>query len=172
MDFYNLFSTYDRILSLDSDIIITPTCPNIFNTVPEDHVGTIFEDRGSRMAARRNTIQEVQKEWGSLKWNINYMNTGVAVFSKVHKPIFQPFKNKYWLGWGVDDVHLGYMLRVCDFPIYELPFQFNHMSMFSEPWNGSADKYKSYIIHYAGGRMKDRIKTIKDDVEKIYGSSL
>ena len=47
------------------------------------------------------------------------------------------------------------------------------MTMFSEPWNGSPDRFKSYIIHYAGAgifdAVPDRITQMKNDYNKIYG---
>ena len=44
----DLLDEYDRVLCLDADMIINKDCPNIFEVVPEDKIGTIFEDVGSR----------------------------------------------------------------------------------------------------------------------------
>ena len=44
MKCYDLFDEYDRILSLDSDVILSPHCPNLFELVPNDAIGTVFED--------------------------------------------------------------------------------------------------------------------------------
>jgi len=63
----------------------------------------------------------------------------------------------------------GYNIHKHNFTIQELPFQFNHMSMFSEEWNGSADPFESFIIHFAGrnNRTDAEIKEVRD---KIYGN--
>ena len=46
---YDLFNEYDRILSLDSDVVITPRCPDIFKTVDFENIGTVYEDKGSSL---------------------------------------------------------------------------------------------------------------------------
>jgi hypothetical protein len=50
--------------------------------------------------------------------------------------------------------------------------KWNHMTMFSEPWNGNANRFDSYIIHYAGKGVFDktsRMEQIKSDKDIIYG---
>ena len=49
---------YDRVLNLDSDIIINKNCPNIFEEVPFEKIGTIFEDKGSRAPDRHRRINK------------------------------------------------------------------------------------------------------------------
>jgi hypothetical protein len=39
----DLFDIYDRILFVDADIVIRPGAPNLFELVPEDHVG-LYDD--------------------------------------------------------------------------------------------------------------------------------
>ena len=145
-----------------------PSCPNLFEVVPSTEIGSIYEDRGSRLAARRQSIFEVQRRWGDVGWSTGYINTGVFVVSRMHKEIFQPVNGEHWTGFGVDDVHLGWQIRRLHFHVCELPYQFNHMSMFSEAWNGSPDKFKSHIIHYAG-KGRRSLSAIRDDVRKVYG---
>ena len=163
-----LFNDYDRILHIDSDVLIMPSCPNPFEVVPENCIGTILEDLGSRLAARRRSIFEVQQRWGDVSWKTGYINTGVFVVSREHRPIFQPVNDEYWTSFGVDDVHLGWQIHKHGFEIHELPYQFNHLGMFSEVWNGSPDKFDSHIIHYAG-KARRSLELIQGDIEKVYG---
>lgn len=167
MQFYELFEHYDRILSLDSDILILKGAPNIFDVVPEDKIGTIFEDVGSRKEDRRERIRMIQEEFGDVDWKSGYINTGVAVFSKCHREIFAPSK-KLWLNLGYDDVYLGW--KIGDIlrdrgQIHELSYKFNHMSLFSE--NGNVSRFDSYIIHYAGQggflSCRSRLECITED---------
>lgn len=152
-----LLNEFDRILILDIDILITKSCPIIFDVVPYDKIGTIFEDKGSRLEPRRNVIRDIQRVYGDVGWKEGYMNSGVCVISKVHKKIFEPINEQYWHGWGLDDAHFRYNSIKYGYEIYELPFQFNHMSMFSEPWNNNASRFDSYIVHYAGyGAFPDK----------------
>jgi len=170
-----LLETYDRVLHIDSDVIINKDCPNLFEIVPEEYIGSIVEDKGSRQKMRRDLIKQVQQRWGYIGWQLGYVNTGVFLVSKNHRSIFETIEGGYWDGFGFDDVHLGYQIYKQGFKIFSLPFQWNHMSMFSEPWNNSADRFKSFMIHYAGqGAFPDkgnrsRVQLIKDDAARIYG---
>jgi hypothetical protein len=49
------------------------------------------------------------------------------------------------------------------------------MTMFSEPWNNSADRFESHIIHYAGSgvfdsRVSNKVEQMKLDYKRIYNS--
>jgi len=146
-----LLEEYDRILLIDSDIFITRECPNIFDIVPTTHVGTIFEDKGSRQDHRRSLIKAVQDKREDVGWREGYINTGVFVISKEHKIIFDEIDiDSLWLDFGFDDVELGYQINKLNIPIHELSFKFNHMSMFSEEVLGNNSRFDSYCIHFAG----------------------
>jgi hypothetical protein len=99
MELRALLGEYDRVLSLDSDILILPACPNPFKKVDEGSIGTIFEDQGSRQNQRRALIRRVQDRFGNVDWETGYINTGVFLASCCHKDIFQPIDGEYWDGW-------------------------------------------------------------------------
>lgn len=164
---------YDRALCLDADMIINKNTPNLFELVPEDKIGSIFEDKGSRQQKRRQIINKVQNEWGYVGWSEGYTNGGVFLLSKQHKDIFLPHEGKYYLDWGSADVHMSYMARKFRFEIFELSYRWNHMTPFSESWNDFSNRFDSYVIHYAGvgvfeTGVKNRTEQIKKDYEKIY----
>ena len=168
-----LHKEYDRILHIDSDVLLTPNCPNIFDVVPYEKIGTIFEDKGSRRGARHQCIADVQSRFGDVGWESGYINTGVFVTSKCHEDIYEKIDGEYWVGFGFDDVHMGYLINKYKYTIHELPYQWNHMTMFSEPWNGSADRFKSHVIHYAGRGVFDssvgnKVEQLKKDNNKLY----
>lgn len=170
-----LLSEYDRIAHIDTDILITPNCPNIFEEVPSDCIGTIYEDKGSRASDRFHTIRTAQDSFGRIGWNSGYINTGVFVVSKIHADIFQKICGRYWCGFGYDDVHLGYNINMQKHKVHELHWKWNHMTMFSEPWNGCPNRFDSHMIHYAGGGVFDkskypnRLAQMKADFETLYG---
>jgi len=67
------------------------------------------------------------------------------------------------------------MAHKLGFEVHELSYKWNHMTMFSEPWNGNADRFESYIVHYAGQGIFDaggRQQQIQNDAEKVYKSDL
>lgn len=175
MKLYGLLEKYDRIMNIDSDTIINKNCPNLFTIVPHDEIGVIFEDKGSRLKSRRRRILGVQAAWGDIGWRTGYVNTGVSLFSPSHREIFKKFEGQYWESHGYTDVHLGYQIHRLGFKLFELDWRFNHMSMFSEKWNGSASRFDSYILHYAGAARfpgkgnRTKAQQIREDVARIYG---
>ena len=116
---YELHEEYDRILHIDSDMIISPDCPNLFEVVPYDKVGTVLEDKGSRSLARHQLIQQSQQKFGSVGWTEEYINTGLIMTSKCHRDIFQSINGEYWTGFGSDDVQLGYLIKKNKFEIMD-----------------------------------------------------
>lgn len=174
MKLYDLLSEHDRVLVVDSDVLINKNCPNLFEVVPHEKIGTIYEDRGSRERNRRDRISQIQKKWGNFGWTTGYINTGIFIVSKSHREMFRKINGEYWTRNGFDDVHLGYQIRKLGLKVFELDYKFNHMSMFSEPWNGSPSRFDSYIIHYAGGaRFPDKgtrsqVQLMMDDIKEIY----
>ena len=151
-----LRSGYDRVLHLDADIILSPECIDLFDLVHPLRVGTVYEDKGTRQDDRRARIAAIQEAWGDVGWKNGYINTGVFIVSRCHDVLFRPWVDEqgephYWTENGFDDVHLGWMIHNEGQDVSELHYRLNHMSMFSEPWNGNADRLKSDIIHYAGG---------------------
>lgn len=169
----DLLNKYDRILCIDSDVIINKSCPNIFNIVPEDKIGSIYEDKGSRRSSRLDLIRNIQRHWGEVGWKEGYTNAGTFLVSKQHKNIFTPHEGQYWLDWGSADLHLSYNIHKYKHKVHELDFRWNHMTMFSESWNGNPNRFESYIIHYAGGgvfdpKYKNRTSQIRADYNQIY----
>ncbi len=145
------FDTYERILVIDSDIIIMPGTPNPFELVDWRYIGSIFEDKGSREVARRQTIQDIQQQFGGVGWVDGYINTGFFICSRKHRTIFRKINDRHlWTGFGYDDALIGYNIRLLGFHVQELEYKWNHTAMFSEPWNNNANRFDSYIIHYAG----------------------
>lgn len=175
MEIGNLLKEYDRVLNLDADIILNKNVPDIFEFVDEDKVATVFEDKGSRISHRRGLMASIQRMWGDVGWSEGYINSGCILFSKKHANIFQEHEGQVWNDFGFDDVHMGYMIHKHGHQIQELPFTFNHMTMFSEPWNGHANRFDSYLLHYAGKgvfepRFNEKISQMRSDYEQIYDS--
>jgi lipopolysaccharide biosynthesis glycosyltransferase len=174
---FELHEQYDRILHLDSDMIVLPDCPNLFEVVPYEKIGTVLEDKGSRRAARRQVIQQIQQKFGPLGWREEYINTGLLLTSKCHRDIFQAINGEYWTGFGSDDAQLGYLIKKMKYEIMDLPFQYNHMTMFSESWNNSPNRFSSHIIHYGGrgifdSNVNSKMEQIRKDYNKIYAEQI
>jgi lipopolysaccharide biosynthesis glycosyltransferase len=170
LELYKLLDQYDRVISLDADVLITKQCPNLFDVVPCNLIGTIYEDKGTRQENRRSKIRNAQKLFGDVGWEEGYINTGVFVVSKLHRDIFTSIDGKYYTADGSDDVHIGYQIHKLHFLVQELDYRYNHMTMFSEPWNPeNKNRYNSFIIHYAGAGIFDAdCKTRNEQITKDF----
>lgn len=169
----NLLDKYDRILHLDGDILLSPDFPDIFELVPEDTVAAVREDLGSRERHRIREIRNTAKA-KNINWKEIYLNTGVYVVSQMHQDIFLGASEDYYEGYWVEQTTWNYRIRKFGFKVKTLPYQFNHMSMFSEDWNGSPDRLDSYTIHYAsGGFPGDTVlNQVKHDFGEWYANSI
>ncbi len=182
LEVQKLFNKYERLVIIDSDVIIMPGTPNPFNIVDERFIGSIFEDVGSRKVHRQMVIKDIQEEFGGVGWTDGYINTGFFICSKQHRSIFNDIDGKLWYGFGYDDALIGYNIRRYGFIVNELDPKWNFTAMFSEPWNDNASRFDAYIIHYAGqarfpddlsGRksmtnsIEDRIVLIENDIDRI-----
>lgn len=167
---------YDRILHLDTDVLISRDAPNIFDIVPIDHIGLVYEDKGSRAPERRRRIIDIQSTHGNVNWTTGYLNEGVLLFSKEHRELFTPINNSEWVNTinGPSQGHFGWKIHKHNMKVVDLGYKFNHMSMFSESWNGSPSRHKSFFIHYAGGGNfpdkgnRSRIQVANDDKKLLY----
>ena len=101
------------------------------------------------------------------------------VFSKEHRELFKSIEGK-WVNTesGPSQGHFGWKIHKHNMKVMELDYRFNHMSMFSEPWNGSKDRFDSFFIHYAGGANfpdkgnRSRMDVANDDNKKIYKNGI
>lgn len=165
-----ILNSYDRVIYLDTDIIVTRRCPNLFEKVEKYDIGAFVESdyfTVSREVDHRQRIIELQKQLGNIGWVNQYINTGVMVLSKRHASIFEIPQN-----YVVDlreQSQLNYNIKKYGFWIQDLGIRFNKMD-FINP----LDRFESYIIHYAGRgftpqwhNMKLKIARISKDIEAL-----
>lgn len=165
-----LLQDYDRVLNIDTDVLVKADCPDLFELVPSDEIGVIYEDVGTRQEHRRLMMTAVQADWGDIGWTEGYINSGISLWSKKHADVFELINGEFWRGWGLDDVHLGYQIHRLGHKVFELDPRFNWMSLFSENYP-SAERPRdgAYIVHYAGEAAfpdkgdRDRLTLIHDD---------
>ena len=169
-----MLECYDRILHLDTDMIVNKDTPDIFDVVPENMVGAVREDVGTRRHGRLEQMANIQNFYGDIGWRDQYINEGTFVVSRQHRDIFLPHNNQYWTGWAGSQGHMNYNINKNKFQIFDLGYQWNHMTMFSESWNGTPSRFDSHIIHYAGGgifekeKFDQKIDQARSDYGKIY----
>jgi lipopolysaccharide biosynthesis glycosyltransferase len=165
---YDLFDKYDRVLRLDSDVIIKEDCPNLFhNDVGKFYC--VFEDVGSKKNNRKHQIKTIKKTLGDIPdWTEEYFNSGVILCDKIHKESFNiDSKNIINLNLGdfKEQNYLNWLTRAHEFSIVNLGHKYNHMNFFTEEFKYNKDD--SFILHYAGNQ-KIKINNMKNDFKKYY----
>jgi hypothetical protein len=158
-----------RVLSLDVDVAIMPFCPNPFDMVPPEQVGSVREDVGNREDDRWRWMQVIQAKYGDIGWNSRWVNTGFMVLSPGHEKLLAPVGPGGWYydGPGLDDAHIGWQIARAGTPIRWLPAEFNSMKVHWEP-PLSMDRTKAHVIHYAGCGA-EKAAMAKEDLRRAYG---
>jgi hypothetical protein len=142
---YKLLNTYERILFLDTDLIIRRDCPDIFALVPQEKIGLFNE---GTYIDRSAPIAEAAKQYNTPipKWCQEYYNTGVMVVSRVHKFLFKPptlqVCNFY------EQSYLNLQILSNKTSVFPLSHDFNRMTVMDQVTGKS--RLASYIVHYAG----------------------
>lgn len=144
----DILSKYDRIAYIDSDIIISPIAPNIFDIVPEDKLG-LFEE--GKFGGRYEAFIQYLSQYNIVPDKVSYFNTGVIVASKIHKEIFRtPFKfeNHFF-----EQTYLNMNILTSGFDVHFLSYKFNRTTVADK--RTGEHRLSSYFIHYAG--LSDRM---------------
>jgi alpha-N-acetylglucosamine transferase len=153
---------YDRILYLDTDIVVNDGCPDLFAIVPEDRFGAWFPNPmfPGRFADRIRLVQQVL---GDIGWVDNYFNSGVMLVSPAHAAAFDN------LGEYRDDFFeqtlLNYRVRQDRYPTKDIGFRWNHTGAVVSP-----SRLQSHFIHYAGSAHMpgvDLIDQIRADLKAL-----
>ncbi|MHA1695428.1 MAG: glycosyltransferase family 9 protein, partial [Candidatus Helarchaeota archaeon] len=160
---FHLLNTYDRILYVDTDIIIRDDCPNLFELVPENKLGAFneapFIDRSKEL------LIDICRQYNVKLpgWNGHYFNTGVLVISKQHKYLFKKPEKEIFSFY--EQSYLNMIIAKERPLMYELDYKFNRMTCMDR-FTGE-DRHASYIIHYAGYPSLEFITNlIPQDLEK------
>lgn len=166
---HDLLDEYERILFIDNDALILPHAPNVFEEVPADAVGAVlvseYNDKHDK------NIRLTEEHLGEVGLGRSCWNSGVMVVSRAHREIFRTdvpeFQDYVKLRESVDffmyyDQNiLNYRTRQLGFAVHDMGYRWNH----TRGVGRSAQRFNSYIIHYAGRghRQGNRLRQIKVD---------
>lgn len=145
-DLMQMFDNYDRILYIDTDIIIRPDSPNLFDLVSNEQFA-IFEE--GRFTPRLEGFLEYLKYYGikpSADYGGAYYNTGVFLASKKHRKVFRKpagYDNHFY-----EQSYLNMNLLIDKVDIHSLSYKFNRMCALDMPTG--EHRLASYFVHYAG----------------------
>lgn len=170
------FDRYDRILRLDSDILIHPECPDLFSMVPPDKVGVVFENQDCGLRHKRHNMflqrnNQTQQAMGYIDgWSYDHFNSGVILASSCHADLWEPpeeeelqkIDNIYRLR---EQCHVNWRLQSLKFPVERLSYKYNHCGMF----RNRGPRTQSYVAHYAGIKGFNRKKRLIAAHKKEWG---
>jgi hypothetical protein len=142
---FYLLNRYDRILYVDTDVIIRGDCPDLLGLVPREMLGAFNEAPFTERNLAMNNAS-LQYQVPITRWNGKYYNTGIMVISARHNHLFRK------PGQEIDNFHeqsyLNLQIAKHGVNVYDLPYSFNRMSCMDR-FTGE-ERFASYIIHYAG----------------------
>lgn len=146
---YKYLKKYKRIIFLDTDIIVRPDTPNLFDIVPYNKIGMFNE---GKYAYRRDALEQVfeayeKKNLFPKNWDSSYYNTGVMVFSRFHMDLFKSPEIKHGLKY-FEQSYINLRLILDKYEIFSLSYKFNRMCVMDELTGDPREN--SYINHYAG----------------------
>lgn len=167
---YTILKHYDRVIFLDTDIIVRKHCPNLFDIVPESDIGAFIESEYALYTPDVNhqeRIVGIQNALGHIMWNKDYFNSGVVVLNKRHRSIFDLEHGQ------IIDLHdqtqLNYNVKKLGFWVHNIGIRLNKLDCINP-----GDRFEAFIIHYAGrgytGVWNDaplKIERIRKDLEII-----
>ncbi len=167
---YDVLGSYDRVLFLDTDILVTPHAPDIFGEVPADRIGGVFEDFGTEQEHRRGLIANVQEVLGGVGWTEGFMNSGVFVVSKRHRDIFHMYQQHGFYDGCYEQTNTNWYMHKAGFPPVSIDWRFNFMGIM-RVFHGPVHR-EAYFIHYAGtGGLfpwVPRFDQMRNDYEYFY----
>lgn len=165
----DVLNEYQRVLRLDTDVLISPAAPDIFAAVPQECIGAVFEDCGGRKEQRHSQMEITAKSFGETAWGSRrYFNSGVLVASRMHQNAFVLTKEDRRiicegnLGGCKEQNLCNWKVRCSAHKIQQLDYRYNHISMFSERWNGHPHRMGSFFIHHAGSQKRKQQRLRRD----------
>ena len=176
--FVELLNEYDRVLYIDSDIIITPWARDIFSHLDDTECFYAFPENFDLPIMDRDIcvkpFLEKYPDWPrQVNGKLQYFNAGVFLTSKKHQKEFMRFRDIPKME-GVfeddDQNYLNYLIVSKKIPFKSLPFSFNRMHLGQSDPNNL--RYMADFIHYAGNKdfygNESKDLTILKDLNKLY----
>ena len=181
--FLKIFSKgYERVLVMDSDILITPNALNIFDVYNNTSIMYALEENFSKdkKLNRDPLICQILKglrekiEWPKNNKNkYRFFNSGVMIIGNKFHSIFENIKSVPQISGMFDpfkdNTVINYLIVKNKIPFKPLDYSWNRMDFFiRDPTN---ERYKANFIHYAGlgyASPGNKLALVKKDFEALY----
>ncbi len=147
---HGAFERYRRILFLDSDILLAPDCPNLFDLVPEESFGCVYDDTGADAWKRKEELIRLGARLGRLpSGNPRYFNSGVMVLGPRHREVFAMRRGEVFRGRWPEQTLLNHRILTGGYAVRELPAEYNFMPL-APDWEDDGTRRAAKVVHYAG----------------------
>ena len=175
LEIVDFLDKYERILYLDDTVIINPNSPNIFNIVPENKIGIILENKPyyNKVNILKQSLQYYNNYIPDVNEN-NYIwfNSGVILFSKIHKNLFiKPEKLIKKIGNYVDQAILNSNRYKYNIPYINLGLRYNYLGTrikTQEPYSIN-DVDNIYFYHVTRGLANRERKKAFNTILNLFG---
>lgn len=156
---YDLIERYDRILLIDTDMIVRRDCPDLFSLVSPDTLGAFDEgkyfDRSAQMMGACMKYGDFLPDWCGA-----YYNCGLLVASRAQRELFkEPIER---LDSYIEQGLLNLRIQRDGIRMDDVGLAFNHL------YSMGSDRLSAYIIHYAGA--VDGVVTVEQQIERDLAS--
>jgi lipopolysaccharide biosynthesis glycosyltransferase len=172
---FDLLKKYDRILYLDSDILVTPNAPDIFEAYCDEK--TIYMASESKHSSDQQDILNIFSVLGKIPhWEIDtthhsykYYNSGVILFSREchleHYFNLDEVKKIFNSVRLLDQTYINYLIFKYHLTHASLDDKFNWTALFCD----HSTRSNAYFIHHNHkGFGKNRVDTFRKDYYQIY----
>jgi hypothetical protein len=172
----SLLDDYERVLYLDTDIIVRADAPDLFAQVREDELamypeGDFAPERCDNMIAYLTRLDVPYR-----LWNGKYYNTGVILASTRHRDIFifpEDELVERFTGPFMEQDYVNLMILLRRPKMAELDHRFNRMFCIESP--AREHRLDSYFVHYAGYQYfsshSELVRCIRRDLKRWKGGT-
>jgi len=142
---------YDRLIYFDTDLIVSPKTPNLFQIVPSEFYGAVdVAEWGGPWKMTADQLLLLHSEQMGVpppKSDGRHPNTGVMVLSKAHREMFaDPPK---YVNIALEQGWLNIRRLQLDLPFFPLPIHFNHGRFYAKDFKSK----NAHIKHYQATLM-------------------
>ena len=160
LQFKKYLERYERLIQMDTDLIVRPDTPNLFLVVPQGEFGAFNE--GEWIPGRLLEFKQGVQQFGisAPGFEKQYYNTGVMVFDRSHAHIFDEphsFVSHYY-----EQTWLNIQLARFGTKIRNFGYQYNRMTHLDA--DVKDHRLECFVVHYAGAPDGELLQVIRSDL--------
>lgn len=143
-EYLKLLPKYDRILHLDTDMVVRDSTPNLFEIVKDYMFAAVDELPFQNLNVEVPPVCRRNDTGADIQF---YVNVGMFLFSYNHPKLFGTVPHKSPPEFFKEQTQINRNLNKYPELVHLLPPEFNFMKIME---NAGLDKSKAHIVHYAG----------------------